>query len=36
LGAAEFANRFHDIESPEFMDIKRQIEERILACPLHQ
>jgi hypothetical protein len=36
LGAADFASQFRDIESPEFLEIKRQIEERILACMLYQ
>jgi hypothetical protein len=36
LSPAEFAVRFKDIQSPEFNALKRQIEERILACSLYQ
>lgn len=36
LGPADFAERFKEIDSAEFQDIKRQIEERIAACPLYQ
>ncbi|HYE37246.1 hypothetical protein [Methylocaldum sp.] len=36
LNPTEFAQRFKDIQSPEFNELKRQIEERILACTLYQ
>jgi hypothetical protein len=36
LNTEDFAERFKDIDSPEFQAIKAQIEERILACPLYQ
>ncbi|WP_235726516.1 hypothetical protein [Methylocaldum szegediense] len=36
LSPADFAARFKDIQSPEFNALKRQIEQRILACSLYQ
>jgi len=36
LNPVDFAQRFKDIQSPEFNALKRQIEERILACSLYQ
>jgi len=36
LSPTDFAQRFKDIQSPEFDALKRQIEERILACSLYQ
>ncbi|MGX2029514.1 hypothetical protein [Methylocaldum gracile] len=36
LSPADFAQRFKDIQSPEFNALKQQIEERILACSLYQ
>jgi hypothetical protein len=36
LSPADFAERFKDIQSPEFNALKREIEERISACSLYQ
>lgn len=36
LGQAAFAERYGDIESPEFQALKAQIEERLMACPAYQ
>jgi hypothetical protein len=36
LTSASFAERFKDIDSPEFHAMKARIEERILACPLYR
>ncbi|MDD5037572.1 MAG: hypothetical protein PHE55_22825 [Methylococcaceae bacterium] len=36
LGMEDFSRRFGDIESPAFLELRRQIEERIAACPLYR
>ncbi|MGX2039189.1 hypothetical protein ACWJKU_03500 [Methylocaldum sp. MU1018] len=36
LNPTDFAQRFKDIQSPEFNALKQQIEERISACSLYQ
>jgi uncharacterized protein YfiM (DUF2279 family) len=36
LNPAAFAERFHDIESPRFLELKNRIEERIAACELYR
>lgn len=36
LSPAAFAERFHDIESPQFLELKNRIEERIAACELYR
>lgn len=36
LGPVDFVERFKEIDSAEFQTVKRQIEERIAACPLYQ
>lgn len=36
LNPVDFAERFKDIDSPEFQALKSQIEARILACPLYR
>ena len=36
LSPVDFAERFKDIDSPEFQAMKAGIEERILACPLYR
>jgi len=36
LSPAAFAERFRDIESPQFLELKSRIEERIAACALYR
>ena len=35
LSLEDFANRFGDLDSPEFMELKKKIEDRIASCPLY-
>jgi len=36
LGSQDFARQFKNLDSPEFLAIKQEIEHRILACELYQ
>ena len=36
LSLDDFAKRFGDLDSPEFLELKKKIENRILVCPLYQ